>query len=130
MRMIPILAAAALAGGCTMNSQPLEASPEEDAQLSAELRDFDEAGPAVACVSTRDIRGNRSAGNALIFNGPGGLVWVNRAGCPSLRAGRALQTRTFSTRMCSGDIANVFDPQTGQEFGSCGLARFEPYRRR
>ncbi len=90
------------------------------------------AGAPVACVNLRDLRGNRSVGDgAILFEGPGGMVYVNRpaGGCPDLNAGRTLVTRTPSGRLCSGDIARVVDPVNGIEYGSCGLAEFVPYRR-
>ena len=113
--------------------EPIEVSADDEAQLAAELRDYAQAGAPAACVDTRDLRGNRSVGDAaIIFGGQGRRVWVNRpaGGCPSLDYGRALQTRTPSTRLCRGDIANVFDPVSGMSFGSCGLGDFTPYERR
>ena len=103
----------------------------QQAELAAEL-DGRVAGDPVACVKQRDIRGNRSVGEGVIlFDGPSGIIYVNRpaAGCPSLDRGRSLVTRTISTRLCRGDLARVFDPTTGIEYGGCSLGDFVPYRR-
>jgi hypothetical protein len=85
------------------------------------------------CVSSRDLAGNRSAGEgAIIFSGRSrNMIYVNRpvAGCPEIRPGLALKTRSPSTQLCAGDIVEVFDPVTGFGFGSCGLGEFTPYRR-
>jgi hypothetical protein len=85
------------------------------------------------CVPSRDLRGNRSAGEgAIIFEGQSrNIVYVNRprAGCPEIRSGLALKTRTTSTQLCSGDIVEVFDPVTGFSHGGCSLGEFTPYRR-
>ncbi len=133
MKTFIALAALGLAAGCA-NTEPMESAADAEAALSAELRDFEQAGPPVSCVRLTDIGGNRSVGNnALIFEGrTSGRLWVNRppAGCPVLRHGRALQTRTTSTQLCRGDIATVFDPVSGTDYGGCGLGDFTPYRRR
>ena len=131
MKKIIALSAAALTAGCTAE-RPMEMSAEAQSQLTAEL-DGRVAGPPQNCVSRRDLQGNRSVGEgAIIFQGrSSGIVYVNRppAGCPELDFGRALLTRSPSTQLCSGDIATVFDPVSGIQYGSCGLGEFTPYRR-
>jgi hypothetical protein len=134
MRNLLLLASACLAASCTTDSpeQRAEMQASDEASLATQLRGFEPAGPPVQCVSSRDLKGNRSAGEtAIVFSGIGGRLWVNRppAGCPDLRFSRALKTRTPSTRLCRGDIATVFDPVSGIGYGSCGLGEFEPYRR-
>lgn len=134
MKHLLFIAAACLAAGCTTDEpgDRVEMRADDEARLAAELRGYERAGPPVQCVSTRDLRGNRSAGEtAIVFSGNGGRKWVNRpaAGCPDLRFSRALKTRTIGTRLCAGDIASVFDPLTRIEYGGCGLGDFEPYRR-
>jgi hypothetical protein len=131
MRLSILLASACLAAGCA-NHEPVDIAAEDESRLSAELAGYEPAGPAERCVSTRDLQGNESAGEAaIVFSGSGGRKWVNRppAGCPSLGFGRALQTRPFGTQLCRGDIATVFDPVARIDYGSCGLGDFEPYRR-
>ena len=130
MRIFLALAAAGLVAGC-MEREPVELTAEAQAELAREL-DGRVAGDPVACVEQRDIRGNRSVGEGVIlFDGPSNIVYVNRpaAGCPSLDYGRALVTRTISTRICRGDLARVFDPTSGIEYGGCSLGDFVPYRR-
>jgi hypothetical protein len=133
MRIFLTLSLAALAVGCTAAADgPTELSANAQTRLADELRGR-VAGPTVSCVSQRDLRGNRSVGEeAIVFNGrTANIVYVNRppAGCPQLKAGRALITRTTSTQLCRGDIATVLDTASGIEFGSCGLGDFTPYRR-
>ena len=132
MKTLFLLGSLALLAGCAAE-RPRELSQADEARLAGELADFEQDGPAIACVNSRDLQGNRSAGEtAIIFEGVGRRLWVNRpaAGCPSLDHGRALQTRTSSTRLCRGDIATVFDPVSGVHYGGCGLGDFTPYRRR
>lgn len=131
MRYLILLAAAGLAAGCTTD-EPVEMTANDEAKLAAQLAGYEPAGPPVSCVNMRDLDGNRSAGEAaIVFAGHSGRKWVNRpaGGCPSLEFGRALRTRTSSTQLCRGDIATVFDPVSGSQYGGCGLGDFEPYRR-
>jgi hypothetical protein len=133
MKYLLLLASACLAAGCSAGTEErLEMAADDEARLGTLLRGFEPAGPPVQCVDTRQLQGNRSAGEtAIVFTGSGGRKWVNRpaAGCPDLRFSRALRTRTAGTRLCRGDIASVFDPVSRIEYGGCGLGDFEPYRR-
>jgi hypothetical protein len=112
----------------------MEMSGEARSMLAAELDGRVQAGPPQSCVPYRNLGGNRSVGEGAIIFGDrnANLVYVNRprAGCPELDSGRALKTRTPSTRLCTGDIVEVFDPVNGFSYGSCGLGEFTPYRRR
>jgi hypothetical protein len=133
MKYLILLASACLAAGCTTDeSERVDMAANDEATLAAQLTGFEPEGPPVQCVNTRDLLGNKSAGEtAIIFSGRGGRKWVNRpaAGCPDLGFSRALRTRTPSTRLCRGDLATVFDPVSGITYGGCGLGDFEPYRR-
>lgn len=123
--------AAVLLAGCMMDEEP-ELSVEGQTRLAAELEGYAADGPAVNCVRTPDLQGNRSVGdNVIVFSGSGGRKWVNHTSgsCPNLQFGRALRFQTTMTQLCSGDIATVFDPATGVEYGGCALGEFTPYRR-
>jgi hypothetical protein len=123
--------AAALFAACMAEGRRAPA-PRESGSLAGALRNYEQSGPAVSCVSTRDLRGNRSAGEgSILFEGQGRMLWVNRppSGCPELGLGRALKTQIPGTRLCRGDIVTVFDPVSGFEGGSCGLGDFTPYKR-
>ena len=133
MKHIIALAALTFTAGCAVSADAdAETMAEDQATLSAELSNYRSAGPPMSCVSLRNLRGNRSAGEgAIIFDGLSGRKWVNRppAGCPELRAGRALKLQVSGGRLCRGDIVSVYDPLTNVSSGSCGLGDFEPYRR-
>ena len=123
---------AGLAAACVAGSEeaigPSEADQAElDAALSGRT-----AGDPVSCVNQRDLRGSRTIGEGvMLFEGVGGVVWVNRppGGCPALRFGRAFRTTTPSDRLCRGDIMTVFDPTSGIDFAGCSIGDFVPYRR-
>jgi hypothetical protein len=131
MKKIVALSLVTLVAGC-MDQRPMEMSAQAQTELAAAIEGRS-AGPPQSCVSSRDLRGNRSAGEgAIIFDGPSqNLLFVNRpaAGCPELRMGRALKTRTTGSQLCRGDIVDVFDPVSGFSSGSCALGDFTPYRR-
>jgi hypothetical protein len=132
MKKLILLAIIGAAAGCTAN-EPVQMSADDESRLNAELAGYEQAGPPVSCVSSRDIRGNRSAGEAaIIFQGATrNTLYVNRpaAGCPELGNGRALVTRTTTSQLCRGDIATVFDTASSMQYGGCGLGDFTPYRR-
>jgi hypothetical protein len=131
MKKIVALSLLPLMAGC-MEQRPMEMSARAQTELAAALEGRTAEAPR-NCVSSRDLRGNRSAGEgAILFDGASrNMIYVNRpaAGCPELRMGYALKTRTPSTQLCSGDIVEVFDPTTGFSSGSCALGEFTPYRR-
>ena len=132
MRTIALSLAALALAGCTAADQEAARTSAAlaETELTQELRGR-VAGPSQACVPLRNLGGNRSVGDAIIFKRQTGrTIYVNRpaGGCPDLRFSRALRTRPFSTQLCRGDIATVFDPVSGIEYGSCGLGDFTPYR--
>ena len=134
MKRILTLSLAALAASSCAPADPVATAEraERDRMELAEALRGRVAGEPVNCVDQRTLRGNRSAGEgAIIFDGPGGLIYVNRppAGCPDLSFDRALVTRTISGRLCRGDIVTVVDPLNGTQYGGWGLGDFIPYRR-
>jgi len=137
MKTLSMLFAAILAAACAHSGGP-EASAraqaqaaEDEAGLAAVLSGRI-AGPTQDCVDQVGLGGNTSYGRGVVvFNGrTDDVVYVNRpvAGCPELGSGRALRTRTTTTRLCRGDIVTVFDPFSGVDLGSCTLGEFTPYR--
>jgi hypothetical protein len=131
MKKIIALSLLPLFAGC-MDQRPMEMSAQAQTELAAAIEGRTAEAPQ-SCVPSRDLRGNRSAGEgAIIFDGASrNVVYVNRpaAGCPEIRPGMALKTRTTSTQLCRGDIVEVFDPVNGFSMGACGLGDFTPYRR-
>ena len=135
---IIVLSAGIFATGCVHGGR-LESGEaarakavQDEADLAAALAGRT-AGPPQDCVSQRDLEGGRSYGRGVILFGRGTdeVAYVNRpaGGCPEITTGRALKSRTPTTRLCRGDIVVVFDPVSGMEYGSCSLGEFTPYRR-
>jgi hypothetical protein len=134
---IVVLSAAVLAIGCTHGGRTATSTSisgvtaQDENALAGALGDRT-AGPAQECISEPDLAGNRFFGRGLILfrSGTNDVLYVNRPpeGCPGLNAGRAIKTRSTSTRLCRGDSVTVFDPASGIEFGNCTLGEFTPYR--
>lgn len=89
-------------------------------------------GKPQSCVSIIELQGNRIIdGNTILFEGRGGRLWRNDPphGCPGLRPGRAIITRSSLTQHCRGDIFQVLDPPAHMTLGACGFGDFIPYAR-
>ena len=132
-RMLVLACASLAAGACTMN-QPRQPLGEQsgEARLAAALEGYEQVGPPTSCVQEFQLGGNRSAGDAIIFEGrTSATLYVNRpaGGCSSLGSHNALVTRSSGSQLCRGDIARVVDPVAHTEFGGCALGDFTPYRR-
>jgi len=129
--IIPLALGVCVLAGCARHG-PVETTAEGEAQLGAQLANYEPNGATRHCVNQRDIRSKRYAGDgAIIFEGRGSNIYVNRPprGCPELRFGDALVHRTTMTQLCGGEIYQIVDFRTGIERGSCILGEFEPYRR-
>lgn len=122
----------ALLAACTASMGPeVESSPEAEARLQEALAGRT-AGPPVACVQQREIRGRRSIDEqTILFEATGSTVYVNRTrnACAGMRSWHALRTRTLGTSLCEGDLVVPFDSTSGIEYGGCTLGEFIPYRR-
>ena len=132
--ILAIAAIGLLAGGTALaggRSHDRSNGMDTEAKLAEALRGYEQSGPAESCVSHRKLGGNKSVGDAILFHGQTGRVYVNRppGGCPNVNLGRSLVTRTTGSRLCRGDIATVVDPVSGASYGGCGLGEFVPYKR-
>jgi hypothetical protein len=138
MKTLIMLCTAVLAVGCTHSGQPeatvgaQKQAAQHEADLAAALSGRI-AGTPQDCVTQSDLGSNKSYGrDAIVFYGrTNDVVYVNRpaGGCFDLEFGRALKTQNSTTRLCRGDIATVFDPVSGTDYGGCSLGEFTPYRR-
>ena len=126
--MLPL---AALAACAMADDETVETSVAADAALGEAIAGRS-AGSPVSCVRQQDLRNSRAVGDrAILFDGPGGTVYLNRtrSPCPRIQPWHALRHQSTRTGLCSGDLIQVFDSQTGVEYGGCSLGEFTPYRR-
>ena len=122
-----------LAAAAALATVPLQAAPRlaPEAQL-ANLIDGRTGGAPVSCISLREIRSIRIIEGTAIVYRAGSTLYVNRprTGMESVRKGDALLGRPFSSRLCSTEVLQVFDPTTGIARDSVFLDEFVPYRGR
>lgn len=79
------------------------------------------------CLSMPQIRDQRIVDSAILFRV--GRQWYRNdmsSACPLLQRDRAIQTRTSSTQLCSGDLVTVFNSQANFTYGGCALGSFTP----
>ena len=92
MRVLLTILIGGLAAGCTMESEPVDrAAPATSAIVAATQGRV--AGDPVACIDQRGLRNTRTVAGAIIFEGPGDVVYVNEGlgGCQALAHGRAIR---------------------------------------
>jgi len=126
--IIPAVLAALV--GCA-GTPPVE-SADSDAAFEAALAGFEQSGPAVACVDGRILQGNTWAGDgAILFRTAASHIYINRpnGGCPALRYDNSLAVRSFTNRLCNGDVGSITSRSSEAQFGTCVLGDFTPYRR-
>jgi len=87
-------------------------------------------GKPVDCISERLPSRLEAAGRRLIYKVSRGLVYVNETagGCENVARGDALVTRSYTSRLCRGDIGQTVDLTANTPTGSCSLGSFTPYR--
>jgi len=138
MRTIILLFAAIAVAGLASSDQTgavtkAQKQAAEDAARLAEALKGRVAGPPQDCVDQRDLRSQEGYGKeAILFSSDRhDMVYVNRPRnrCPNLDAGRAIKTRTSTSRLCRGDVVTVVDAMSGMQLGSCTLGEFTPYHR-
>jgi hypothetical protein len=126
--LLTLLASAAIGGTLMAATGP--GHEHHDSDLT-EVTANRTALPTVDCVRIRDLGGNRTVGDAIVFGGNRRRIYINHppGGCPDLRSGRSLTFRTTQSQLCRGDIVTVVDLVSGTSFGGCGLGGFTPYDR-
>jgi hypothetical protein len=135
MRKFGIVLVACAVSSCM--GAPMGPSPAQVAQSQekfARLTAGKVAGAPLSCLPT--YRSNDMIvidDETIAFrNGPG-QVYINHmqgGGCLNIEGGRnALVTRTPSTNLCRGDIAQVLDTAAHMTIGSCVFGDFVPYMR-
>jgi hypothetical protein len=124
--IVPLLASCASAGPSA------EQVAARDARLAERLAGK-VAGTPVSCLPYHQ-RGDIEVidSETLLFHEGSSTVYRQntRGGCypNGMKSNYALVTKSYSGRLCSGDIAHTYDLSTGFFGGSCSLTDFVPYR--
>lgn len=88
-------------------------------------------GKPTSCIDQHRIAGTQRIGDTILYKYSRREVYRadTDGGCFGLRRGDAIVSRTYSGRLCSGDILSTVDFQTHVNSGSCTVREFVPYRR-
>ena len=130
--LLPLLLISVAA--CTQTPRQLEAQAAAEAgdraAIDRELAGFT-PGPPQSCVQQTQLREMSSHGDTLIYRSTSGVRYVNHTsgGCSPDRDDAFLVTRTPSTSLCRGDIAQAINRTSRFPVGSCSYGDFVPYRR-
>ena len=127
------LAAIAAAACSTTPAQQEARSPKAEQELAEALQGRS-VGPAVNCIP--NLRGNSRmevVDDFTILFRDGATVYVQnpRGGCPGIdgRGYTLVSRKVGSNQICSGDINQLVDLQTGTPGGVCVFGPFIPYRK-
>ena len=130
MRGILLIGLGGLIASCSY-APPVGPSPMAQDRLARELAGLI-PGPSQACLPsyrTQDMVPIDD--NTLLFRDGPNLVYRNdlNGGCTMPGNGYTLVTRSTSSGLCRGDIAQIVDLRNHVTVGSCVLGDFVPYRR-
>ena len=134
MRTIIPLTVMAILAGCSVGPPPAPVALDAKQQARmAQLLGGKVAGAPQSCLPNwRTHNMTAIDDSTLIFQESPGRVWVQKPQnpCNLVSMGPyALVTRTTTGMLCRGDIAQVVDPLSGSNVGSCVMGDFVPYVR-
>jgi hypothetical protein len=122
-----------LAAGSLLAAAPAaQAGPRDDAETRiARAVEGRVAGEPVDCISLNRVRSSQMIDDEAIIFDAGSTIYVNRprAGRESLDEQNTLISRTSTSRLCSIDTMQVYDPALRTRTGVVFLGEFIPYRR-
>lgn len=134
--VIPFIAIAAVAG-CTAAPPPPPPLAALTTQQQAELNRLigdKVAGTPQSCLPSYRAEDMRAINDrTIVFRDSPGRAWVmhpqDECNLISGPGPYALVTRTPTTQLCRGEIAQVVDTVSGATVGSCVIGDFIPYVR-
>lgn len=134
MRNVTPLLLAAVLVGCSLAPPPPAPNYEGQRHLAQWLNGLVRSGPPQDCLASFHQKEMTIVDNSTIaFKDGPGRVWIQKTKSPcSPLAGPgpyALLTRSTTSSLCSGDIAQVVETTSGMDVGSCVMGEFTPYSR-
>lgn len=128
-----IVAALALAGCAQSPADIARAQAREQAtqaELGKQLAGLSPAG-TTDCMDNFQSSSMKAYGPTLVYRVSNGLVYVNNTGggCEAVERGDILVTKSYTGRLCRGDIGTTITPNTRTPTGSCALGPFTIYRK-
>jgi hypothetical protein len=128
--LLPLALAAAALAGCGFNSLQQPGANPLGAHSVADTLAGRAPGSPVSCLPSGSLWRSEVREHSLAFRS-GNQIYVStfEGDCPlgRLDLGYTLVTQQRGTGMCSGDIAKIMDPSTGQIAGICVVGPFVPY---
>jgi hypothetical protein len=133
MRNLLVLMPFAILASCAAapSDTAMKMKATEEARLAKALEGLTPGKP-LTCVTLRDMRGTESYGDGkLVFRVSRNLVYVNdvKGSCSRVGKGDALITRTYTSQLCRGDIAQAADLVAGFQTDTCVMGEFVPYKK-
>lgn len=134
MRTLLILATLAAATGCTQTPAETAAAAQAgvatQAALDKELAGLVPGKPQT-CVDQFRSQQLKGFGATVVYKVSGSLKYRSdtAGGCERIARGDILVTRSYTGRLCRGDIGQTIDPVSRFPTGSCSFSDFVPYRK-
>lgn len=134
MRSLASLILVAAVAGCNAGPPPPAAplTAKQQDRLNQLLADKTPGAPQSCVPNWRAHDMVVIDDDTIIFRDSPGRVWLQKPQnpCNLLSAGPyALVTRTSTSQLCRGDIAQVVDTMSGANVGTCVMGDFIPYAR-
>ena len=109
-------------------ASPAPAATSQD-RLAALLARREPDPPRRCIFPDRAVQPQIIAGTGIVYR-DARYVYVGRfkGGCPALREGRTIITRSLGGQLCENDPVRVVE-STGADFGFCTFENFTPYRK-
>jgi len=109
-----------------MLASPAVAGPDRLASL---LKGRVAQSPERCIIPDRGVQPEIIDGTALVYR-DARYTYVGRfkGGCPALREGRTIVTRSISGQICENDPVRIVEA-TGAGFGFCTFEKFTPYKK-
>jgi len=116
--------------GCTTTAGSEQANAREQARFERALAGLTPGEP-VNCIRRDQFNEIRTFEGTILYVAGRNRLWRNDVvgGCPGLRRGDIVVTRSFGSQLCNGDIIQTRAPTGGFLSGTCSLGKFTPYTR-
>lgn len=109
---------------------PIDRASDDRARLDARLAGFT-AGPARSCLLRTERGSGSTYGDSFLYRAsPGRYYKVElNAGCAPIGRDDTIVSVNAGSVTCSGDVVRIVHLRSGQQTGTCTIARFVPYTR-
>lgn len=128
--LVPLAALAACAQTPAQTAAAAQAGAAAQVELDKQLAGLVPGKPQ-DCIDPRWSRQVKSYGGTILYGDLGTTKYRSdtSGGCERIGRGDVLVTRSYTGRLCRGDIARTIDPTSRFQTGSCSFAQFVPYRK-